>query len=223
MAAGDRGGDTSYDEKLTATVEVNVSDFEAMMRMADLAVDKFKAGLKTKGKGASYTEVGHDMIAGAVVGLEKFANRVMIDSLAECPEDSGHLKDSHDVNRPVRVGNRIRVELGYGYGTDPSPVHGRRASQYAVPVHEIHDAEHEPPTKDHFLLDPLMVHSAELGRGVASEMRISAETTKILGGPDRSVTIIPGYRPAGLVTDSPSMRIGSTSIRGAGGRFVGAT
>jgi hypothetical protein len=215
--------DSSYDELLTATVEVETSNFEAMMKLADLAVDKFKAGLKTEGKGTTYSKVGHNMIAGAVIGMERFANKVMVESLAECPEVSGTLKDSHDVLQPVRVGNKIRLEMGYGYGDAPSPVDGRRASQYAVPVHEIRDATHLPPTKDHFLIDPLLMNAAEFGSGIAAEMRVGAETTKVLGGPDRSVTIVPGYRPAGVATEIPSMRIGQTMIKGPGGRFVGST
>jgi hypothetical protein len=219
---GSRGGDQSYDELLTAKVEVNLSDFEAVMRLADMSLDKVRkaAGLKTPT--TVYKQRGREMIAAAVVGMDRFANEVMVDSLAECPEDSGTLKESHDVLPPTRVGNRIKIEIGYGYGDQPSPVNGRRASQYALPVHEIWYAEHEPPTKSHFLIDPLMLHASRFGPGLAAVMRSHLRgervSTTVVGG-EGEAFIIPG--PAGAITDVSAYG-GGRSVRGPGGRFTGA-
>jgi hypothetical protein len=204
-------GDSSYDELLTATVELDTASFEAALKMADMATEAFKKSAGSRVKSRSNSDVGQGMIAGAVQGMEVFANRVMVSSLAETPEVSGTLKESHDIEPPRRSGRKIRITMGYGYGDEPSPVDGRRASQYAVPVHEIRDATHMPPTKDHFLLDPLLEHSAEFGPGVASFMRIGAQrTTAVVGGPDRSVTLTD---LVGLPTGVPSIG-GGTSFRG---------
>jgi hypothetical protein len=123
-------GDSSYDELLTATVELDTASFEAALKMADMATEAFKKSAGSRVKSRSNSDVGQGMIAGAVQGMEVFANRVMVSSLAETPEVSGTLKESHDIEPPRRSGRKIRITMGYGYGDEPSPVDGRRASRY---------------------------------------------------------------------------------------------
>lgn len=220
---GSRGGDNSYAELLTAKIEVDVRNFEAMMKLADMQVDKLKQLSDTHEEldSTTYTKVGHNMIVAAIEGMEVFADKVMVDSLIECPEEYGILRDSHAVSRPFRRANRIVVEMGYGYGDAVNPQTGRTAAQYAVPVHEIYHAEHVPPTKSHFLIDPLMLHASEFGRGIAMAMRIGADTTKILGVAPREIVVIPGFHPYGVPTGVPAIG-GGVMYRGVHGWFTGS-
>lgn len=164
----------SYSELVTATVELNLSDFEAKMKAADAAVKSFAAGTKKTGNAGSFSFTGKEMIDAAKAAMVKFTEDVMTDSLVEVPKDTNTLADSSASFAPVKVGNRIRVEMGYGYGDEINPKTKRRASQYALPVHEIYDAEHEPPTKSHYLIDPLLERARFFGADLGVAMRAAA-------------------------------------------------
>lgn len=215
--------DASYSELLTARVEVNLSDFEAKMRAADLAVDAFASGFRNKysRRGSTYSAVGHDMIGAATRGLLEFAEKVMVDSLVEVPKHTGVLEDSADILPPKRIGNRVSVTMGYGYG-EARNEDGRTAAQYALPVHELYDATHEPPTKDHFLTDPLFARAGDFPATLAIMMKQSASRALPeryqFGRTDQTVTTV-------FTTDSGDVDLVEGTVtpwglRGPGGRFI---
>lgn len=171
----------SYHEKLIASVEINLSDFQEKMKAADLAVDALAKStqrkVETHGVSRSFSNTGNTMINKAIAAMDEFAQEVMGDSIFECPEDTGVLVRSARVESAVKVSKRIKVKMGYGYGDEINPTTKRTADQYAWPVHEIYMAEHEAPTKDHFLIDPLLEHARTYGSDLAVAMRNSVEGT----------------------------------------------
>jgi hypothetical protein len=66
---------------------------------------------------------------------------IMRVSLREVPVDTGRLRASAFVTFPKYTGE---IKIFAGYSTD-----------YAIYVHEDEFATHKPPTKDHFLTDPM--------------------------------------------------------------------
>lgn len=210
--------DTSYSELLTATVEMNLSTFAAKMREADASVD----AISTKGRRTNiFATIGHEMVVEGVKAMSGFAEKVMVESLVEVPKHTGVLEASADISRPVRVGNRVRVTMGYGYGDDINE-EGRRASQYALPVHEIYDASHEEPTKDHFLLDPLLLEASRFGPSISAAIRrtvLGNRITTMVRSTQWSAEIL-GTSDLGALTNIPSYAPGERTVRGEGGRFV---
>jgi hypothetical protein len=84
--------------------------------------------------------------------------------------DAGTLRRSARVFAPRRTPNEVSVEFGYGFGEEVNPA-GRLAAEYAVPVHERSDLEHEPPTKSHFLLDPMLQEASTFEADLAIRMQ----------------------------------------------------
>ena len=84
--------------------------------------------------------------------------------------DSGTLRRSARVFAPIRTPGELTVEMGYGFGEEVNPA-GRLAAEYAVPVHERSDLMHDPPTKSHFLLDPLLAKASAFERDLAIKMQ----------------------------------------------------
>lgn len=219
--------DHSYHEKVTAKVELNLRDWEAKMLAADLAVDSFAAGTSYKKTGStgSFQVVGMEIVRAAVTALNKFANDVMEDSLEEVPKDTMVLANSAATFDAERKGNRIVVEMGYGYGDEINPKTKRMADQYALPVHEIFYAEHDPPTKSHYLIDPLLDNARRFQADIVIAMKSVTEGgrsyTLIRGGP-RGVGLEHDY--AGVPTNVPAIG-GGKMFRGKpgnAGQFAGA-
>lgn len=168
----------SYSEKLIATVELNLSDFREKMHAADAAVDAVAKSSDKKVErtgNRTFTSTGNAMIDAAITAMNEFAQEVMGDSIFECPEDTGVLVESARVEGAVKEGKRIKVRMGYGYGDAINPKTKRTADQYALPVHEIYYAEHQAPTKDHYLIDPLLQHARSYGSDLGLSMRMAAE------------------------------------------------
>jgi len=145
-----------------------------------------------------FTKAGERLIAQLREALVDEAKSIMRESIQECPisdentyvpqfrmiggrlkylgddhdmvGDNGTLRRSARVFAPVQEGERIVVEMGYGFGDEVNPV-GRLASQYAVAVHERAELHHDPPTKDHYLEDPVLAHAGTFGRSLAIKVR----------------------------------------------------
>lgn len=143
----------------------------------------------------TFSSAGNDLVRRLERGLYDFAKDVMRESLVECPisgpetyvpqirtiqgrlvylgddpdmvGDNGTLRRSARVFAPVRELDRVKVEVGYGFGEEVNPA-GRVAAEYAVPVHERHELRHEPPTKSGYLLDPLLANSTRMGDSLAA-------------------------------------------------------
>lgn len=123
---------------------------------------------------STFESSGEAIIKGAMLGMEAFGYKVMNQSLQQAPIESGTLRRSAKVNPAENTGTRLRLVMGYGYGDEVNP-QGKTAADYAVPVHEIMEKKHPPPTKSHFLIDPLLENSKLLEPYMAGMARYSVE------------------------------------------------
>ncbi len=96
--------------------------------------------------------------------------------------DDGTLRRSSRVFKTQVHGDQMTVKMGYGYGQEENPA-GRRAIEYAVPVHERHDLRHEPPTKSGYLADPLNANIPSIGPHLAAAVKSDnvAESRDVTG------------------------------------------
>jgi hypothetical protein len=78
---------------------------------------------------------------------------IMRVSIRQTPEDTGYLRATAYVTLPTTTG-QIRIQAGY-------------ATYYAIYVHERTDVSHAPPTKDHYLSDPMTDRSKGFADRVA--------------------------------------------------------
>ena len=114
-----------------------------------------------------FTEAGRRLIEGAKAGLYQTGIDIMFLSQIEVPVDTGTLKGSARVNEPEEYVDRVVCTIGYGYGEEINPKTGERAIQYALPVHEILEASHKPPTKAKFLEDPALAYEGAFEKTMA--------------------------------------------------------
>jgi len=96
--------------------------------------------------------------------------------------DNGTLRRSARVFKTVVHGNEMTVEIGYGFGAEVNPA-GRVAAEYAVPVHERSELRHMPPTKDHYLLDPMNAFATHFGATMREAVKSdnAAESRDVTG------------------------------------------
>jgi hypothetical protein len=144
----------------------------------------------------SFEAAGDNLVARMTAALDAFAEIIMDESLEQCPIETGTLRRSARVGmlgmKNVRgagglfigassyAAGESMVILGYGFGDEINPKTRRPASEYAVPVHEIIDAYHKPPTKAKFLEDPVMEHAPEMEPFLASWMNIDSGLTPVV-------------------------------------------
>ena len=154
-----------------------------------------------------FEKAGAGIEARVAAAIDAFAEIIMAESLEQCPIDTGTLRRSARVasTTPIAApkggffirnakgqfagkanfgGNEITTILGYGFGSEINPKTRQPASDYAVPVHEIIEAYHEPPTKAKFLEDPIYEHASMMEPFLVGAM-------KDIGG-DRILATIEG-------------------------------
>ena len=119
----------------------------------------------------AFERAGGFIISGAATGLRDVADAIMEDSLEECPLETGVLRRSARVFPLEGNGKELTVSFGYGYGDEINPIRKLPAAGYAVPVHEIIEHYHEPPTKAKFLEDPVLKHAFTLGATLDKDIR----------------------------------------------------
>mgnify|MGYP001577880849 FL=1 len=124
-----------------------------------------------------FHDAAQRLLEGLKAGMYQAGLDIMYVSEAEVPVDTATLKLSARVQEPIRVGDNIECEIGYGYGSELNPKTGQPASSYAVPVHERLDQFHEPPTKAKFLEDPVYGYASLYEETIATTMRMTAEGT----------------------------------------------
>lgn len=106
-----------------------------------------------------------------VVDGKRIRIRDPIDPSGLMVGDNGTLRRSARVFAPVTTETEVSVLMGYGFGSEVNP-EGRIAAAYAVPVHEIRDAKHKPPTKYKYLEDPLLAHASHLGESLKKNISL---------------------------------------------------
>lgn len=132
---------------------------------------------KTGQKTGPFENAGTKITMGMADGLAIVAQNIMEQSLYECPVDTGALKASARFELAQVVTGDIKVQMGYGFGSEVNPKTRRLVSDYAVPVHEILEARHAPPTKAKFLEDPLLEHAHTIEPFLAANIRASLAAT----------------------------------------------
>lgn len=123
----------------------------------------------------SFSEAGRDLINGAVVGMYLTAREIMAESLLITPIETGTLRKSARIEPVEADGESVRVRFGYGYGDEINPVTRRPAADYAVPVHEILEAKHAPPTQAKFLEQPVLENAQTLAPNMEASIRLVAQ------------------------------------------------
>ncbi len=122
-----------------------------------------------------FAKAGARLVADLGSALEHGAHEVMAVSDILVPKDTETLRESAEVF-PVRTeAGRLVVEFGYGFGSAVNPKTGRLAAEYAVPVHEILEATHAPPTQAKFLEAPVMAYASEMEKTIGDELRVTWE------------------------------------------------
>lgn len=121
----------------------------------------------------SFESAGAQIVEDLKAGMVEFAKSVMADSLKEVPKQTGVLARSARIMPVETIGQSLRIAFGYGFGDEVNS-QGRTPGEYAVPVHEILDATHPPPTKYKYLEDPLLLHAATLEQRLAASIVVTS-------------------------------------------------
>lgn len=141
---------------------------------------KTKAGPRfgrSSERNGPFANAGGRITSAMADGLAIVAQNIMEQSLIECPVDTGALKRSAKFELAETVTGNISIKMGYGYGSEINPKTRRPVSEYAVPVHEITEAYHAPPTKAKFLEDPLLEQASTIQPFLAAKIRASLIST----------------------------------------------
>jgi hypothetical protein len=126
---------------------------------------------RTEQKFGPFENAGMRMEIGMIDGLAAVAQDIMDQSLMEIPVDTGTAKRSARFVMSETVEGEVEIVMGYGFGDEINPVRKLPASGYVVPVHEIMEHEHEPPTKAKFLEDPVLEHAWRLQPVMANKIK----------------------------------------------------
>lgn len=125
---------------------------------------------------ATFSSVGVDIVAALGAALEKGAHEIMAEADFLIPKDTLTALHSGRVLPVEDHGDALSITFGYGYGGEVNPKTGRTAAEYVVPLHEILEAHHEPPTQAKFLEQPVFgyapVMEADLGMAIDAELRL---------------------------------------------------
>lgn len=120
-----------------------------------------------------FTNASHSLVAALAVALERTAAEIMLEADVLVPKDTETLRESARLFTPRIEGNRLIVEMGFGFGGAINPKTGNPVDQYTVPVHEIVEAKHAPPTSAKFLEIPLFAKAGRMESELAAELRIA--------------------------------------------------
>lgn len=149
-----------------------------------------------------FKTAGAVLIADLLEALEKGAKEIMTEADVLVPKDTETLRESARIYPPTTDGVHAQVVFGFGFGGAVNPKTGHLVEEYTVPVHEILEAFHEPPTQAKFLEQPLFAYAGVMEGKLDAELRISW-----------------GRRTNAKQTPFPLFGGGYT-LRGEGGRFV---
>lgn len=90
-------------------------------------------------------------VAAVSAGLKSAAVDIMKVADVYVPKDTETLRNSRMIGDVETTGDALHLTIGFGYGGALNPKTGEHPSQYALPVHEILDARHAPPTQAKYL------------------------------------------------------------------------
>lgn len=128
-----------------------------------------------------FTAAGEQIIAALMLALEKGARTIMDEADVLIPKDTHTARESAHIFPPVDEGDAVSVTFGFGYGGGINPKTGRPVEDYIVPLHEILEHHHEPPTTAKFLEIPVFAYAGEmerdLGQEIEAELRVAWGTS----------------------------------------------
>jgi hypothetical protein len=151
-----------------------------------------------------FTQAGNALVADLLAALETGAEEIMQQAHFLVPKDTETLRESARIFPPTADPGGAGITFGFGFGGAINPKTGNPVDTYTVPVHEILDVYHEPPTQAKFLEEPLFAYAGVMEGKLDAELRITFGE-RIRNGVYR--TNIPAFG-------------GGYVRRGAGGRFV---
>lgn len=137
----------------------------------------FKTYRTASGKTILETLAAYGAKAEASLGRQLYqeGEGIMAQSKPLVPVDTSALRSSGYVAQPVRVGDVIRVELGYGGpAAKINPKTGESVDAYALIVHENLEAHHKVGIAKYLELPFLQAQrgmSARVAAGVRADMR----------------------------------------------------
>lgn len=111
------------------------------------------------------------LIEAAEKAVKQGAEDIMAVADVLVPKDTLTLLNSRFIDPVFNDGVSIRVAFGYGRGEELNPKDGKPAGAYAVPVHEILEARHMPPTQAKYLETPAVAYEAVAEEKMALEIR----------------------------------------------------
>jgi hypothetical protein len=115
----------------------------------------------------AFKKVEKKTIDAVRTGLYLEALAIIRKSMRQVPVETGRLRSTAFVTLPDRSKNP-RLRMGYG-------------TEYGIYVHERTDAEHLPPTKDHYLSDPIKDALPGLKERVAKRAKAALKSGRLLG------------------------------------------
>lgn len=124
-----------------------------------------------------FSAAGERIILAAMRGIREGAEKIMGEADVLIPKDTLTAIESGRIGEVVDEGTAVSITFGYGYGGGVNPKTLNPISEYIVPLHEILEAHHDPPTQAKFLEEPLFLYAAEmeadLGAAIEAELRTS--------------------------------------------------
>lgn len=120
-----------------------------------------------------FKNAGAALIADLAVELEKGAAEIMGVADTLVPKDTETLRESARIFAPEYDGVTLKVTFGFGFGGAINLKTGNPVDTYTVPVHEILEAFHEPPTQAKFLETPLFAYAGAMEGRLDAELRIA--------------------------------------------------
>lgn len=122
---------------------------------------------------SEFAKAGQELIAELGGLLEKGAHEVMAEADVLIPKDTETARESARIFPAVNDGATVQVTFGFGFGGARNPKTGNPVDEYIVPLHEILEAHHEPPTSAKFLELPLFAYASQMERELSAELRIT--------------------------------------------------
>lgn len=149
-----------------------------------------------------FQRAGALLISDLLVQLDDAARSIMRQADFLIPKDTETARESARIFPPTEDPSP-GITFGFGYGGAVNPKTGQTPDMYVVPLHELVEVKHAPPTQAKFLEEPLFDWAAREQSQLGAELRLTfARRLPTLGSQ------IPAFG-------------GGFLVRGARGRFTG--
>ena len=110
----------------------------------------------------TFVSAGVEIIEALKEAMSSAAGQIMVDASYLIPKDTLTAVQSGRAGSIESTTDSYYVEFGFGYGGGINPKTGKPIEDYIVPLHEILEVHHDPPTQAKFLEEPLLARVATL-------------------------------------------------------------